>query len=210
MATFVRRLIELAEPEPGQRVLSHEAYSAVLDAEGMLADARARADARLAEAEEAYTRRQLQGYEDGQVEAQAMAAERVLTMIDETVGYLAHAEQDVARIVLDCLRRILGEFDDDELVLRMARASIDRMRGESRVTLRVRPEVENDVRRRVGEVLAGTAEVSLIEVVGDPGAQRGCCRLESDAGVIDCSLETQLAAIERVFAGKSHPNAQKP
>ena len=210
MATFVRRLTEATKPEPGQRVLPHEAYSVLLDAEGTLADARARADVLLAEAEEAYARRKLEGYEDGQAEAQAMAAERALTMIDETVGYLAHAEQDGARSVLDCLRRILGEFDDDELVLRMARASIDRMRGESRVTLRVRPEVENDVRRRVGEVLAGTAEVSLIEVVGDTVAQRGCCRLESDAGVIDCSLETQLAAIERVFAAKSSPNAQNP
>ena len=39
-----------------------------------------------------------------------------------------------------------------------------------------------------------------VEVIGDPGLERGAAILDSSRGALDASVETQLAEIERGFA----------
>jgi len=39
-----------------------------------------------------------------------------------------------------------------------------------------------------------------VEVVADPGLERGAAILESSRGALDVSVETQLAEVERGFA----------
>lgn len=198
MASFVRSLTDIPTPLPGQMVLRADDYVAAVTAETMLEDARAKASAILAEAEQAYEARKEEGFAAGQAEASAEAAAQVLSIIGGSVDYLARAEQDVARTVMVCLRKILGDFDDVELVERITREAIERARGETRITLRVRPEIETEIRQRAAS-LARAADLSFMEVVGDASLAEGGCRLESEAGVIDCGIDTQLAAIERVF-----------
>ena len=43
---------------------------------------------------------------------------------------------------------------------------------------------------------------SYLNVVADPRLKRDSCILESDLGVIDASLGTQLKALERAFSAK--------
>lgn len=71
------------------------------------------------------------------------------------------------------------------------------------MTLRVAPELEEKLRTRVAEILHGKPEISYLEVVGDAALQEGGCRLETEAGIVDASLDTQIAALEKRLAARS-------
>ena len=72
------------------------------------------------------------------------------------------------------------------------------MRGEQKVTVRVSPADEPAVSKALAAMTSG----SYLNVVADPRLKRDSCILESDLGVIDASLETQLKALERAFSAK--------
>ncbi|MEM8622174.1 MAG: HrpE/YscL family type III secretion apparatus protein [Pseudomonadota bacterium] len=205
MASFVRRLTDRPQVAPDTRVIKQDEYLAAAEAAQVLADARARAKEMLEQAETTYEARKEEGYQAGLSQAQEELADQIMTIVGNSVDYMAKAEDDIARTVMACLRKILGEFDDAELVIRIARGALQRMRGEPRVTLRVRPDVEAEVQARIGEILAGAGDVGYLEIIGDEQMPKGGCRLESDAGVVDGGLERQLAVIERIFKERTVP-----
>ncbi|MEM8819251.1 MAG: HrpE/YscL family type III secretion apparatus protein [Pseudomonadota bacterium] len=205
MASFVRRLTDRPQVAPDTRVIKQDEYLAAAEAAQVLADARARAKEMLEQAETTYEARKEEGYQAGLSQAQEELADQIMTIVGNSIDYMAKAEDDIARTVMACLRKILGEFDDTELVIRIARGALQRMRGEPRVTLRVRPDVEAEVQARIGEILAGAGDVGYLEIIGDEQMPKGGCRLESDAGVVDGGLERQLAVIERIFKERTVP-----
>jgi len=200
MASFVRLNPDRHHLDDSIRVLTPEVYSIALSADELLADAQARADAIVRQAQVDYEVEKRRGYEEGIASGKAEIAEQMITLVERSVEYLAKAEREVADTVLVCLRKILGEFSEEDLVLRAARAGLGKMRNESRVTLRVRPEVEASLRRRIGEILRDSADIGFLEVVGDRDMTEGGCRLETELGVVDASIGLQLEALENVFA----------
>ena len=196
MAAFVQLTPDAIKLDPALRVLKAADYADAIEAETVLSDARRRAEAILANAEKTYKEEKARGREEGLAEAQGEVAEQILNVVSRSVDYLAGAEAEVASIVLTCLRKILGDFPDEELVIREARTALQVVRNEPRVTLRVSTDVEAEVRERVGEVLSGNGGVSFLEVVGDERIGKGGCLLESEAGVVDASIQQQLEALE--------------
>ena len=64
-------------------------------------------------------------------------------------------------------------------------------------TLKVAPELVETVRARVSELTATFPTIETFDVVEDPRLKGSACVLETEAGVADASVESQLAAIER-------------
>lgn len=200
MVAFLRLDPDKVALAAGRRVIPAEDYGQAVSGAELLADAKARSDAVLAEAQEEAEAERRRGYEEGLAAGQAEIAERMLVLVGQSVDYLGTAERDLARLVMLCLRRILGERAEEDVVIAAARNALAHVRGESRVTLAVRPDVVEAVRGRVGEVLSGSGDIGTIEVAADPGLRQGGCRLETEIGVVDASIETQLEALERAMA----------
>ena len=196
MAAFIQLAPDFSRPEPAMRVLKATDYWRVRDAETALRDAKHRAEEILADARRIYEEEKKRGHEEGVSAAQGEVAAQIFEVVSRSVDYLAGAEAEVARVVIVCLNKILGEFPDEELVIREARTALQVIRNEPRVTLRVSTEVEAEIRNRVGEILSGNGEVNFLEIIGDERIGRGGCRLESEAGVVDASLQQQLQALE--------------
>ena len=205
MASFVQLTPDAVMVDPAAQVLKSADVVCALEAETVLADAKRRAQEILAEAQKTYDEEKARGRAEGLAEAQGEVAEQILKVVSRSVDYLAGAEADVARVVLTCIRKILGDFPEEELVVREARAALQVVRNEPRVTLRVSTDVETPVRDRIGEILSGNGEVSFLEIVGDEGMERGSCRLESEAGVVDASIEQQLHALEEALNARVKP-----
>jgi len=202
MAEFVRLKSERPGLDAGLRVLKAADYAQTAAAAEVLAEAKAEAQAISDKAQADYEALKARGYSDGLAEAKAEVAEQIMTIVTRSVDFMAHAEHDIARTVLVCLRKVLGEFPEEELVLRQARAALHVVRSEPRITLRVRAEVEENLRERLGEILRGQGEVSFLEIVVDEGMEAGGCRLETEVGVVDASLELQLQALEKVILAR--------
>lgn len=203
MVAFVRLSEERPHLADGQKVVRAEDYATVLTSAQVLAEAHAQADELRQAAEAEYQSGRERGYAEGHAAAQAEVAEQVLGIVARSVDFLGHAEAQVSHTVLVCLRKILGEFPEEELVTRAARTALQQVRNEPRVTLRVHPSLVDGVRERIGDILRGNADVSFLDVVGDERLEHGGCRLESDSGVVDAGIDVQLAALERVFQART-------
>ena len=69
--------------------------------------------------------------------------------------------------------------------------------------IRVCPADEPAVREALAAMIASApGGVSFLDVSADPRMKPGDCILESELGVVDAGLETQLRALENALAGK--------
>jgi flagellar assembly protein FliH len=162
-----------------------------------------------AEAEQRVNAAYKKGFEEGQAAARGKVAAEVESMqaklaraIEELSGLRARsrreAEQDVVALALAVARRILHRelTVAPEALLGLVKAAFDKM--ESREIHRVR--VARSDAAAVRQFFERMGAPQRVEVMADPALAPGSVRVESGAGTLDASVETQLAEIERGFA----------
>lgn len=203
MGAMFRLTGDAVVPVPGSRVIRADEYSRLIEARDMLAAARERADAIRAEAEAAYERRRREGYEDGVMEGRMEQAEKMLETAMQAVDYIANLEETLVRVVASAVRKIIGEMDERERIVRVVRTALVAVRGQHKVLIRVCPTDEPAVREALAAMIASApGGVSFLDLTADPRMKAGDCILESELGVVDAGLETQLKIIENALAGK--------
>jgi flagellar assembly protein FliH len=101
-----------------------------------------------------------------------------------------------ARKVLPDLsrRNALGEIEH------LARELLDRLRHESRVTIRTHPDLAEALRPRVEEVKAELGAKCEVTVLGDADVINGDCQLEWGDGGAERRVETLLDEIDAIVA----------
>lgn len=202
MEAVFQRIGGTVKPAPGTRILRAAEYARLLEAQGLLDDARAEAEAIRQRAEAAYHERKKQGYEDGVLEGQMQQAEKMLETGMHAVEYLERLERQIVEVVTIAVRKIVGEMDDRERIVRLVHTALDQVRGRQRVVVRVCPEEEQYVRDALTPMLARTSAANGLDVVADRHMKPGDCMLESEMGVVDAGLEVQLKAIENALAAR--------
>ena len=202
MEAVFHRIGSTVSPAPGTRILRAAEYARLLEAQSILDDARAEADAIRKRAEEAYEERKKQGYEDGVLDGQMQQAEKMLETGMQAVEYLEGLERQIVEVVTTAVRKIVGELDDKERIVRVVRTALEQVRGRQRVLVRVCPEEEPQVREALAPMLARSSAANGIELVADQRMKAGDCMLESEMGVVDAGLEVQLKAIEHALTAR--------
>lgn len=202
MEPFIRLKPGTLTLHPEMRVLKAADYQASVDARQMLTEAQHQTQELLTEARQEYERQKQRGYEDGLSEAKRDLAQRMIETAERTVDYFAQVEAKVAALVMTALRKVLGEFDDVELTLRVVRNALQVVRSQPHVTIRVTPAQEAALRQRLNELLAGYNSVGMVEIIGDPRLSSGGCILETEIGVVDASIDVQLQALERALKAR--------
>ncbi len=183
--------------EPSKRVIKAEDYALKLEAEEVIEEAKREAAAILERAREAYEEEKRRGYEEGLREGKMQMTEQMLNMVSQSVNYFASVEEKVIGIVMAALRKIIGEIDDRELVVRVVKNALAAARNQKQVTVRVSPKQVDLVKSRLHEISSEFPAVSFIEVVADGRLPPNGCIVESEIGIVDASVEVQLEAIER-------------
>ena len=203
MGTMFQMTGGIVAPAPGTRLIRAEEYSRLLEAGELLAAARGRADAIRAEAEEAYETRRREGYEDGVMEGRMEQAEKMMETAMQAVEYIENIEETLVKVVTSAGRKIIGELDERERIVRVVRTALVSVRSQQKVLIRVCPADEPAVREALAAMIASApGGVSFLDVSADPRMKPGDCILESELGVVDAGLETQLRALENALAGK--------
>lgn len=190
---------------PG-KIVKAEQFSQLMAAHQALADARRYAHDLRAQAEASVAAARQQGYEQGVQQARA----ELSTLITETTANLESAfvglEARIVNTVLSALQQILREIDDRTVMQRLVRRVLAEGRAQKQLRLRVAASQFDQVNEWLSEVLREFPEVEFIDVLKDPNGAPGTCVLESELGVIDASLDAQLAAVRRglvnAFVGK--------
>jgi type III secretion protein L len=190
---------------PGVRILRARDAKVWSDAYRFLTEANAEADRIRESARAIVAAASTRGYHEGR----ARGADDAAKLVSETVGkvdrYLSSLEHDAADLALRIVRRVLGEFDDAELVARAAAHVLSDFRREKWLKITVHPDVVDHVRKR----LAPLGDGPTLVIEADPNLDRTSCVVASEFVVVDASTAVQLEAIAAALTSPTPPTAPR-
>ncbi|MFT4132809.1 type III secretion system stator protein SctL [Labrys sp. (in: a-proteobacteria)] len=180
---------------PTGRILRAAEARAWQDGYGFLETARQDAGHLREAGRRAYAAEYAQGYEDGLAQGKREAARLVTETTAKLDRYFEGVENQVSGLVLEVARRLLGSFDLDELVAKIARQAVAEVRQAKYLRLTVHPDSYGRVREELDALTRERQFGFPIEVETDPALARDACIVASEAAVIDAGIGTQLDAV---------------
>ena len=181
-----------------RRVVKAADVATVRSAADIVAAAEAQAAQIREDAKAAYEEERKKGYDKGIADGKTEIAMQKLDLVDSSVAFMEDVEEKMSEIVMKALKSCVAEIGDREMVIQIVRKTMAAViRTQRQVTLKVSPELVETVRARVSELTAAFPTIETFDVVEDPRLKGAACLLETEAGVADASVESQLAAIER-------------
>ena len=200
MAALFQLLKDRPVPQAGQKILKAGEAADYLTALELLAELKARGEAQDLAAEEAYHKRREEGYRDGLEAGRLEYADKIMETVLSSVEYLENLEVRLVKLVGEVTRKLLGEMDSQEVIVRLVRQALASVRTEQKLLIRVSVREEAAVRTGLAGLLkrpeGGTG---FLVVAADPDLPPGSCFLESEMGVVEASLETQLRNLEKAL-----------
>ncbi len=187
-----------AEIHSTGRLVKASEVGQIASAEEILDAARKEAEAIRAAAQEEFNRRHEEGYEKGLKDGKAEIMMQKLDLLESSVKFMEGMEDKMAGIVIKALRKCVDQIGDEELVVQITRKAMRAVvRNQQQITVKVSPAMVPVVRARLTEIQAEFPSVNFIDVGEDAKLADRSCVVETDAGVVDASIETQLDAIEK-------------
>ncbi|AEG94087.1 FliH/SctL family protein [Ramlibacter tataouinensis] len=165
----------------------------------MRSAAAAEVEASLASAREERARGYAEGKAQGLEDAAAAWTQGALQEAASTQRSLMQQTKRLSHIVSLALERLVEQEDRVTLFNRALGAISKIVRDVPMATLRVSPSELGSAQSAVKAFAPCAVGRLQIEVMGDSALGPGSCLFESDQGVIDAGLKTQLAAIQRAM-----------
>ena len=181
-----------------RRLVKASEVATVRTADEIIAAAEAEAARIREEAKAAFEEEKKRGYEKGLADGKMEIAMQKLDLVDSSVKFMESVEGKMADIVMKALKSCVVEIGDNEMVVQIVRKTMKAViRTQRQVTVKVAPDMVASVKARVDALRAEYPTIETLDVVEDSRLKGPACILETEAGVADASVDTQLAAIER-------------
>jgi type III secretion protein L len=184
---------------PGKKIIKASEYAIMAEASTLLDHARLEAERILAQAQETAKAMREKGYRDGVREGKQKIAEKMLETVQRTVDYMASAEETICELVVTATRRVIGEIEDRERIVRIVRNALAVVKSQKQVVVKVSQQDMDAVRGEIVELMRQFPGIEYIDVIADPRLPPQSCVLESDMGIVDASVGVQLAAIKNAL-----------
>ena len=202
MTRFMFRRLEQTGVAPLGNLVKGSERHVVAEGDELLAEVRE-------QGRRAYAAAVEQGRRDGEAEGRKRAAALMADTVAAAQGQLRVSEKRLIAIVMEAVRRIIGEFDDSELTSRLVRKLVGEAESEGRIRLQVSPGRLTTVQDRVRRMPGRHGGMELVEVVADPSVDDRGCRMETELGFVETSVDAQLevlqAALEKYLAESPVP-----
>lgn len=180
------------------RLVKAADVAAVKSADEIIAAAEAEANRLKASAMEAYEEAKRRGFEEGLQNGLKKVVEEKLDFAYESASYMESVEGKLADIVIKALFKCVSHIEDKTLVVEIIRKIMKAVvRNQRQITLKVAPDMVETVKSRLSEILSDYPALERVDVVEDARLKGSAAIIETEAGVADASVETQLAAIEK-------------
>ena len=181
-----------------RRLVKAADVAVVQTAESVIAAAEADAARIREEAKKMFEEERRRGYEKGLSDGKGEIALQKLDLVDSSVAFMERVETKMADVVMSALRKCVEEIGDREMVVQIVKKMLHAViRTQKHVTLKVAPEMVESVKARLEEIRSAYPTVETADVVEDARLKGTSAILETEAGVADASVDTQLAAIEK-------------
>ena len=187
MTRFIFRKLEDLGVAPLGNLIKADVHHVVAEGNQLLAEV---AEQR----RRAYDAALEQGRKDGVAEGRKANAALMAEAAAAAREFWRNSERRLADIVTEAVRRILGEFEGAELAAGMVRQLLKEVTEEGRIRVRVAPAEVGTVRDRV-RAMQRCSGAQDIEIIEDASIGAGACRMETELGIVETSVDAQLEAL---------------
>lgn len=177
---------------PLGRIIRAEEAECWIDGYAFLEQAKAEAATIRGGAQDEVAKAREAGHEEGRKAGEAQAAALLMRCQTDVECYLGSVEPMVAMLAMQIVERVIGSFDDAELVVRAAREALNGLREDKAVVVNVAPEILGEVQRRLEAMNSGALTV---RVAADRHLSGRQSTVTTASTSIDVGIDTQLEAI---------------
>ncbi len=195
------RLESNIEIAPGTKVIKADQVDGVISAEDIIAEAYKKRDQILAEANATYEAEKERGYQEGLERAKAEKVEAINKTLKKGADFTHRLEGSISEIIQTILTKLLGQFDEKELVLRLIKNVIKDYTRSQKIRVLVTPDHVRYLNQHLSEVIKDHSVIEFIEVVPDYSVAPGSCIIDAKTEMIFISIEDQLSAIGDMMKG---------
>lgn len=111
------------------------------------------------------------------------------------------SEADITGVIISTVERILNKHihEDYDLIQGLVEKALEKCAFTTNLTLRVAPEDYDSAVSMKKYILSLTENVEDIEIKQDSALPKGSCIVDTDAGSVDSSIQTQFENIKNKF-----------
>lgn len=184
---------------PDIKILKAHEYAMFFEGHTLIEEAKARAKQIIALAEEEYKVMQQRGFEAGLEDGKKELASKMIEQVAAGVDYFASIENTMVDIVTTAIEKIIGKMGDKERINAIVHKALNYVRQQKKVLIRLSPEDVPFVQENLNDIIRTYPGISFLDITPDTRLARGDCILESDIGVINASISSQIEAIRSAF-----------
>lgn len=186
---------------------NEEAAQILLDAQNKAAEIRDGAVSEVAALkEEARSQGHNEGYDAGYAEAMAEVDEQKRKLEEEKAAHEAQYEEMINQLepqfvdtLTDIYSHVLGTDikDRNGVVLHLLNNAIRNIEGSRNFLVHVSKDDRQEVEEHKDGLTEGLGSSCSIEIVEDVTLSKGACFVETDSGIFDCSIDTELELLKK-------------
>lgn len=183
-------------------VIKGDIYSASARAREMIQKAQQDAEEIVRRAVEQKEKEKQDGYDAGYQEGLAQVTELLVKARTEYEASLKNASKDMLNLAFKIAEKIIGkalELDKDLIVDIVAQA-LQTVRQSRQITIRVNPEDAKVLKANREALADALGQGRMIDVAEDKKVPRGGCIIESEIGIVEAHLQTQLERLKKVLS----------
>ena len=197
------------EPQLSPAELTEEAR---IEAEKIIEEARQQADEILSDAEEKATalrsnateEGRQEGYKAGQIEAFNEFSDKEKALYEreeELKSEYLRKEQEMEGDLLDTILDVFSKFfsiefsDKKEILLKLIENALSGIENSKEFLIHVCSSQLSAMNEKKAYLREKVGESASIDIIEDPTLSEGGCLIETDGGVFDCSVDTELESL---------------
>lgn len=199
-------IVKKTAPSPGEsKVVTREVIAASTEALRILQTAEIEAAQVRASTQAVREEARRAGYAEGYERGASEWAQAVRTARASVAAAVEAAKPQIVRMALRIAEKVLRRKleTEPEALLPMVDEALRSLSAQhqSKVVLRAHPDDRPVLESRLKHWLERNPGMASLQVVADDSFRRGGCRIESDFGMVDATIDTQLRVIERHLLG---------
>ncbi len=177
---------------------------AQLQAEEITAKARDEAEQVLQKANAERDRITTESRDTGYQEGLASASEWVVKSREYYQRTVESSKKELKMLSVKIAEKIIGRALelDPEVINDIVSQAIRTLRQQKNVTVRCSEADYETLKKNEKEFLGMMGQSGILDIIPDPKLTRGGCMVESEVGIVDARLETQLKTLQKLLLSK--------
>jgi len=196
MSNFIKIKPLVNDLKSGEKIIKAQDYAYFVKAKTLADDIEVEKQKSELAATQALLKAVQNGIEQGAEESRKQLAEQMLNAASNATAQLAKVEKDLLDVVVNSIRKIIDDYDNDELALAMVRNGLKLVCKSQRVIVRVNPEKMDKLMQGLKNI---DHNIDFLEIMPDKELALTDCILESELGIVRASLEEQMQTIENAI-----------